>query len=59
FPHLPGVIRFYAGGGGASARLPAAPGPVETSAATPSPLIRRLDLSPDDIEALAAFLEAI
>ncbi|MBL3573288.1 hypothetical protein JMK10_17280 [Rhodovulum sulfidophilum] len=59
FPHLPGLIRLYAIGGGRSARLPADPDAVETGAATASPLLRRLDLDESDVEALAAFLGAV
>ena len=61
FPHLEGVIRFYRRGGGEvwARNAREAADPLFPHAARRSPLLRALDLSEDEIGALAAFLRTL
>ncbi|WP_211365078.1 cytochrome-c peroxidase [Rhodovulum strictum] len=59
FPHLVGVVRLYAAGGGSSAAPDPARPVLAEAARTTSPLLHRLDLDEAEIAALVAFLEAI
>lgn len=59
FPHLKGIVNLYAAGGGRSARKLDDGDPLYPHAARTSEQLEPLTLSPEEREALVAFLESI
>lgn len=59
FPHLRGLVNFYAGGGGQTVSDDQAANPLYPHARTVSPLLQALDLTRDEREDLVAFLNAL